>query len=961
MTDELPRGVGDPDRLVSLRATTLLDSPPDETFDRLTRLAVVLLHAPSATVVLIDEDRQFFKSNVGLAEPWASKRETPLSYSFCVHMVASGAPLIIENTRQNPLVRDSLAVTELGVAAYAGIPLKTEDGHVLGGFCVTDRLPRTWTSEEIEILTELAALASVEIKARTAEANLRQSEVRYQALLTAEQRHVQDLSLLDRVRTALMRELNPSRIFRTVVEAIAQTFGYTQVSIYLMHGTGLVMQHQVGYDRWFEKIRLNEGVIGHVGYTGKPMLIEDVQSDPLYRAAQGDVVSEVCVPLLDQGTVIGVLNVESRHGVTLSDADLQLMIALSEHVSSAVWRARLYTESKLATETLRRRNEELAALHETALGLIDQLDSTTLLEAILARAAALIGTNNGYLYVVDPGLQEVVLRAVTGIFVSTIGYRLERGQGLAGQVWATDALITIDDYNAWPGHRADLEWLNIRAIVGIPLHSGTEVIGVLGLSHQQAGRTFGPEETALLERFGELASLALTNAKLYEAAKQELVERKQAEEMLAHLALHDPLTDLPNRTLFNDRLHRGLLTAQRDNKTLALLIMDLDRFKEVNDTLGHYTGDLLLQQVAGRLSQTVRASDTVARLGGDEFAVLLPVAEAKAARRISRKLAKALELPFDLDGHRVGTRGSIGIALYPEHGADAETLMRQADVAMYTAKRRGGGYAVYTMDDDPYNARRMKLIEELHRAIEKDELVLYYQPKVSHKTHRTTGVEALVRWRHPTHGLMLPDQFLSLTEHSGLIEPFSQWIFNAAIRQCREWQEQGLAVPVSVNLLVPDLQDPALSDRITSLLTAWGIDPVMLRMEITEAALMTDAGRALKALHSLHTVGLHIEIDNFGTGNSSLAQLQRLPVDQIKIDRSLVLDMARNESDAVIVRSTIDLGHNLGLTVVAEGVEDQATWDLLTALGCDEGQGFFLSRPVPAEEVARWIRRPILE
>ena len=613
------------------------------------------------------------------------------------------------------------------------------------------------------------------------------------------------------------------------------------------------------------------------------------------------------------------------------------------------------TERKQTEEALRRQNEELAALHDTTLGLINQLDPTQLLEAIIARAAALIGTPHGYLYVVEPDEQTLITHLGIGIFAQQIGYRLQWGEGLSGRVWATGEPLATEDYNQWPGHQGDLERLGLHAIVGIPLRSGSEVVGVIGLAFAEPGRRIGSDEIALLTRFGQLASLAMENARLYAAAQQELTERKRAEETMAHLALHDSLTDLPNRALLHERLRQAILAARRTDQSLALLVMDMDRFKEVNDTLGHYYGDVLLRQVGERLREGLRASDTVARLGGDEFAVLLPGADLAGARWAALKLLSILEHPFELEGNALDVRVSIGVALYPDHGADAETLLRRADVAMYVAKRAGTGYALYTSDQDPYNPTRLALIGDLRRAIEQEELVLYYQPKLNYRTGRVTGVEALVRWPHPQLGLLAPAQFIPLAEQMGLIKPLSHCVLNLALRQCRAWYDTGLVLPVAVNLSLRDLHDARLPEQIGQLLETWALPPALLHVEITEDAAMADPDRTLGVLTWLRGRGVHLAIDDFGTGQSSLAQLKRLPVDQLKIDQSFVREMTVNENDAVLVRSIIDLGHNLGLTVVAEGVEDAATATLLTSLGCDEGQGFYLSHPVPPDLLVTWL------
>jgi diguanylate cyclase (GGDEF)-like protein/PAS domain S-box-containing protein len=431
----------------------------------------------------------------------------------------------------------------------------------------------------------------------------------------------------------------------------------------------------------------------------------------------------------------------------------------------------------------------------------------------------------------------------------------------------------------------------------------------------------------------------------------DVTARKQMEEALQRQAVYDLLTALPNRNLFRDRLEQAIQVAQRQHRTLGLMIMDLDAFKAVNDAIGHHWGDVLLQQVGQRLREAVRSSDTVARLGGDEFGVLLPLADAGGAPLVARKLHQALVAPFEVRGQPLDVRGSIGIALCPEHGQDPDTLLRRAEVAMYVAKRSQSGHTLYAATQDPDSPARLPLASELRRAIEDDQLVLYYQPKVDYRSGSITSVEALVRWRHPEHGIVPPDQFIALAEQTGLIVPLTHWVLNAALRQCREWQGLGLAMRVSVNLSMRNLQDPDLLHTMTSLLDKWAVAPSALTVELTETAFMGDPDRALDVLTRLNRMGVRIAIDDFGTGYSSLGYLKRLTVHQIKIDKSFVMNMAAEKSDFTIVRSTINLGHNLGLRVIAEGVEDQTTWNLLSCLGCDAAQGYYVSRPLPVSDL----------
>jgi diguanylate cyclase (GGDEF)-like protein/PAS domain S-box-containing protein len=438
---------------------------------------------------------------------------------------------------------------------------------------------------------------------------------------------------------------------------------------------------------------------------------------------------------------------------------------------------------------------------------------------------------------------------------------------------------------------------------------------------------------------------------------QDVTDRVVAAEVLRRQALHDGLTGLPNRTLLNDRLREALQRSSRTAEPVSLILMDLDQFKEVNDALGHDHGDRLLIEMSRRLQRELEGrADTVARLGGDEFAVLLTDdGSLDQAREVAAQISRALEDPFHLGGITLQVNASVGIAVYPEHAVDSETLARRADVAMYTAKRSGGGSAVYSPEHDQSSVRRLALLGELRRAITDDELVLHYQPSIDLRTGELCSVEALVRWQHPVHGLMPPGEFIELAEVSGLIQPMTRWVIRRTVDQICAWQAHGLQLGVAVNLSVRNLYDHELPGWLGDVLSDAAIDASMLTLEITESELMDDPLYAMEVLGKLKALGVTTSIDDFGTGYSSLAYLKNLPIDELKIDRSFVGSMVTDESDLTIVRSTIELSHNLGLDVVAEGVEDEATLARLAELGCDRAQGFFISHPRPADELPAWI------
>ncbi len=440
-----------------------------------------------------------------------------------------------------------------------------------------------------------------------------------------------------------------------------------------------------------------------------------------------------------------------------------------------------------------------------------------------------------------------------------------------------------------------------------------------------------------------------------EAKKRK--EHLQAQEMVKYLAYYDPLTALPNRVLLLERLDAAIRVAKNKNQTIALLLVDLDHFKDINDTLGHHRGDLVLQQVGKRLQSVVRDSDTVSRLGGDEFAVILPLAEPEHTTLVVQKILRAIEETITIEGIPLALEGSIGVAVYPEHGNDPNILLQRADVAMYSAKRAGMGFSVYTTDQDRHTPRQLTLIGQLRQAMEQDQLVLHFQPKINIRTRKILDVEALIRWQHPEYGFIPPVEFIPPAERTGLIKPLTMWVLKTVARHRTEWSRRGVDIHISANLSVRNLEDPQLPNQVSELLTPANLRAGWLKMEITESAIISDSARAMDVLNTLSRMGVRFSIDDFGTGYSSLVYLKQLPVDEIKIDKAFLKDMAVNENDAVIVRSTIELGHNLGLQVVAEGVENKETWNRLDALGCDAAQGYYMCRPIPAEDLLGWIKK----
>jgi diguanylate cyclase (GGDEF)-like protein len=424
---------------------------------------------------------------------------------------------------------------------------------------------------------------------------------------------------------------------------------------------------------------------------------------------------------------------------------------------------------------------------------------------------------------------------------------------------------------------------------------------------------------------------------------------------LERMAFTDPLTQLPNRSLLQDHLGQAVAAARTDSRTLALFVMDLDRFKEINDTLGHHVGDALLQQVAIRLRAKLRDTDVIARTGGDEFAVIMPSVTRKQADMAARMLLQSLRAPFMVDGHHLDVGTSVGIALYPDHGVDAPILFQRADVAMYAAKQNGGGHMFYDAQMDRHHPQQLTLMAELRQAIEHEQFVLYYQPKIGLKTNRVVGMEALVRWRHPSGKLVMPETFIPILEQTGLIRSLTGWVTHEALRMARELRNRGLDLPIAVNISARDLYNSGLAEELAEHLAVHQAAAQWLELEITESAVMADITGAMELLSRLAGMGFKLVIDDFGTGYSSLAYLKRMPVNAVKIDKSFVMGMVKDENDAAIVYTSIDLSHNLGLQVVAEGVDDESVLFRLRSRGCDAAQGIYLSRPLPPEDLMDWL------
>jgi diguanylate cyclase (GGDEF)-like protein/PAS domain S-box-containing protein len=707
--------------------------------------------------------------------------------------------------------------------------------------------------------------------------------------------------------------LDPERVMALLVERSMALTGADGALVSLLDGSDLVTRAGAGIAAGTVGVRrpLGDSVAAHAIATGQPILVEDAESDPRIdqrmRSKVGDR-SLICVPFFDGGRAVGALNVVSSSETDrLGESDRETMEILAVVLSSAVSQATAFELKRQQVEALARFE---AMYHGASIGI-----------AMISPEGHVVEANPAMHEILGYSSEEFAERP---FFSYTHPDDLDVNSGYFREVMAGER----DSY------RMEKRYI-----------------------HKNGDTVWGNVSVSLLRDAAGQPSFAV-------GMLENITERKLAEDALKrqaelnrHQALHDSLTGLPNRVLFRERIEQALLRASRQDEQVAVLLMDLDRFKEVNDALGHHAGDALLMEVGRRLPAVLRASDTVARLGGDEFGMLLlSPGGAEGVVPLVERIHRALEEPVVVSDLPLEIEASVGVAIYPADGLDSETLLRRADVAMYAAKESNLPYSFFdeaTHDQDP---TRLTLVAELRRALDERELVLHYQPKAVLDGAAITSVEALVRWNHPQRGMLPPDEFIPLAERTGLIRPLTLYVIEEALRQCDAWRQEGLELSVAVNLSARNLLDFEFPARVEELLARWDVGRGRLELEITESTMLADPARTKLILDRLSGMGIRLSIDDFGTGYSSLAYLKRLPVDEIKIDRSFVMNMANDEDDAVIVRSTIDLGRNLGLEVVAEGVETVEAWDRLKALGCTIAQGYYLSPPVAPEVLSEWLR-----
>lgn len=621
-------------------------------------------------------------------------------------------------------------------------------------------------------------------------------------------------------------------------------------------------------------------------------------------------------------------------------------------------------------QELRQREREIELLKDTVNAIGSELDLDKVLQLVAERARDLIHADTLLIPILDRDCRHYTYRAGAGVNAEEIvGQSLPLDFGVCGWVWRNKRPWwrgVLDELDPVERNQWERE---IGTLILVPMIGKRHFLGGLAGMNKAGGGDFTRQDLNLLSLFAGHVSIAIENAIAY----AELTQAKQSAENyqtelrqlnmqlvginkeLENLALYDQLTQLPNRSLVQDRLQQALLNAGRTHGHVAVLLVDLDRFKDVNESLGHAAGDRVLIDVAARFQALLQPADTLGRLGGDEFALVVPAADAARAEQLAGELLRSLEADVDIDGTRFSVAASIGIALYPMHGRDVGELLKHADSAMYTAKRTRFGYRVYAAGQEEAEPGRLSLTGDLRQALIAREFELYLQPKIDLRSGLLCGAEALARWSHPSRGFVPPDEFIPVMEQTGLIRPFTLWAIERGLQHCARWHAQGRFITVAVNVSLENLLDPQFPEQVIALLERYGIAAPCLVMEITESVFLSEHAKLRNVLILLRGHGVQFSIDDFGTGHSSLSRLKKLPVSELKIDKSFVKDMERNRDDAIIVRSTVDLAHNLGLIVIAEGVETAATLELLREIGCDQVQGYYHSRPLPPETFERYL------
>jgi diguanylate cyclase (GGDEF)-like protein len=930
----------------------------------------------SATIALADPEGEFLLTAGSKGRNFDDKQSPRIAIS-AEHPEGRGLIGTSFRTREPCVINDFLAdertayfhdlARSEGTRSGASFPLLKNGNEVVGTLLFLSSEEGAFTDDLVELLARLAENVSFALD------NFDRSDEKAK---TEEQkdRLTRMFASLSATNEAIMRAKSPSELFELVCEAAASGGKFTSTSIGMVRPGKDFLEIVAAAGpiaQLARKVKLSvsedhpegRGISGIAFRSRKPCISNDYLADPRGTTFLGSIGSDgaravAAFPLFSRGEPVGILLFVAAELDTFTPGFADLLQRLADNISFALHNFDLAFEKTKADKQRDRLTRMFEALSSTNEAIMRAKSREELFE-LVCEAAVLAGTfTSATILLADPGVKFLRIAATKGQNNSrirstrfSISDEYPEGRGLSGTTFRTKAPCIINNFLI---DDRTTHWHTLArgggtlSGAGFPLlKKGNEAAGVM-LFFGTEEDLFTGDLVELLAKLAENISFALDN---FDRAD----EKTRADARIEYLASHDSLTNLPNREMFNQLLYFAIQAAGRYERQFAVLFIDLDRFKIINDSLGHEAGDTLLVEVANRLRQELRSSDIVARLGGDEFVVILEqTAERGDIESITHKLLSAVSQPILLSGHECHTTASIGIAMFPADGSDVHTLTKNADMAMYLAKEDGkNDFRFFTKEVKMQSIERLTLETSLRRALERNEFSLHYQPKVDLATRQITGVEALLRWTHPERGLLPPAQFIPLAEETGLIVPIGRWVLKEACAQNMTWQRRGLRpVSMAVNLSPRQFVDESLLQDIDEALIASGMSPVLLQLEVTESMVMRNVPRAIKVLDAVQSRGIRLAIDDFGTGYSSMSLMKQFPIDTIKIDRSFVRDLPDDSEDQAIAQAIISMGKALGMTVVAEGVETSEQETFLRGHGCDEMQGFLFSKPVLPEQLA---------